>query len=143
MKCEGLNDPRGLGDDSVEEKHVRSLSLQKVILSLENASKGSFLYYSKTRLKQPPPKRPKFGFQDRLLLNARCIKLPSVLKTFILSILRGCLRQVLLYYNAAQRHEGFVVFHNAFSRAKTYILLISVQFYVLTVDDVNFCDGLS
>ena len=62
--------------------------------------------YSKTCVKQPLSKRPKIGFQDQLLLNASqmyCrmlqgehstmlltfIKLPFVIKTFALSILRG------------------------------------------------------
>ena len=59
--------------------------------------------YSKTCLKQPLSKRPKFGFQDQLLLNTNqkyCrmfqgehsailstfIKLPFVIKTFVFSI---------------------------------------------------------
>ena len=47
--------------------------------------------YSKTCVKQPPSKRPKFGFQDQLLLNAGqkyCRMLQeeqhsAILKTFI------------------------------------------------------------
>ena len=59
--------------------------------------------YSKTYVKWPLSKRPKIGFQDRLLLNAgqrycrmlhrehsailsTFIKLPDVIKTFVLSI---------------------------------------------------------
>ena len=60
--------------------------------------------YSKTCLKRPPSKRPQIGFQDRLWLNyagqkdcrmlegehsaklSTFIKLPFVIKTFILSI---------------------------------------------------------
>ena len=59
--------------------------------------------YSKTCLKQPLSNRPKLGFQDQLLLNAgqkfcrmlqgehsailwACIKLPFVIKIFVLSI---------------------------------------------------------
>ena len=59
--------------------------------------------YSRTCVKQPLSKRPKIGFQDQLLHNAgqkycrmlqveysailsTCIKLPIVIKTFVLSI---------------------------------------------------------
>ena len=59
--------------------------------------------YSNTCVKRPPPKRPKYGFLDRFLLNAgqkycrmlkrehtailsTFIKLPVVIKTFVLSI---------------------------------------------------------
>ena len=52
--------------------------------------------YSKTCVKQPLSKRPKNGFQDQLSLNAcqkycrmllsTCIKLPFVIKIFVLSI---------------------------------------------------------
>ena len=61
-----------------------------------------FTMNSKTCLKRPLAKRPKFGFQDRLSLNAcqkycrmfplehsaillTCIKLPFVIKIFVLS----------------------------------------------------------
>ena len=48
--------------------------------------------------------------------------------------------------NGVQKHEGFVRFKKACSRAKTYVILTSlnyVHFYArYTVDDVNFCDGL-
>ena len=70
--------------------------------------------YSKTCLKRPLKKKTIIGFQDPLSLNAGqkyCrmlqgehsailltrIKLPFVIQIFVLSILRGCLRQVLLY----------------------------------------------
>ena len=60
-------------------------------------------YYSKTRVKQPLSKRPKNDFQGRFLLNAgqkycrmlhrehsailsTFIRLPLVIKTFVLSI---------------------------------------------------------
>ena len=60
-------------------------------------------YYSKTSVKQPLSKRPKFGFQDQLSLNAgqkycrmlqgehsaillTFIELPFVIKIFVLSI---------------------------------------------------------
>ena len=39
----------------------------------------------------------------------------------------------LYYYNGAQKHEGFLGFENACSRAKTYVILTSlnyVHFYV-------------
>ena len=68
--------------------------------------------YSKTCLKRPL-KKTKIGFQDQLSLNAgqkycrmlqgehaailsTFIKLPSVIKIFVLSYFRGRLRQVLL-----------------------------------------------
>ena len=50
-----------------------------------------------------------------------------------------------MYYNGAQKHEGFVGFENACSKAKTYVVLTSlnyVHFYARYFDDVNFCDGL-
>ena len=64
---------------------------------------GKGLKYSKTCVKQPLSKRPKNDFQDTLSLNAgqkycrivqkehsaiilNCIKLPVVIKTFVLSI---------------------------------------------------------
>ena len=70
--------------------------------------------YSKTCLKRSLSKRPKFGFQDQLSLNAgqkycrmlqgehsallsTCIKLPFAIKTFVLSLFEWPLRQVLLY----------------------------------------------
>ena len=75
-----------------------------------------FVHYTtaapKTCLKRPLKKKTRIGFQDQLSLNAgqkycrmlqgghssilsTCIKLPFVLKVFVLSI--GRLRQVLLY----------------------------------------------
>ena len=71
-------------------------------------------FYSKTCVKRLLSKRPKIGFQDRLSLNAgkkywrmlqgeysaillTFIKLPFVIKTFVLSIFGGCFTQVLLY----------------------------------------------
>ena len=47
----------------------------------------------------------------------------------------------LYYYNGMQKHEGFIGFigfENACSRARTYVILTSLNY----VDDVNFCDGL-
>ena len=58
------------------------------------------------RVKQPLSKRPKVGFQDQLSLNAcqkyckmllTFIKLPFVMKIFVLSIFSGRFTQVLLY----------------------------------------------
>ena len=34
----------------------------------------------------------------------------------------------LYYYNGAQKHEGFVGFENACSRAKTYVILTSLNY---------------
>ena len=70
-----------------------------------------------------------------------CIKSVCHLKT-----LEKTLRKfIFVYYNGAQKHEGFVGFEKACSRAKTCVILTSlnyVHFYVrTTVDDVNFCDA--
>ena len=46
--------------------------------------------YSKISLKQPLKRRPKIVFQDRLSLNVG--KLPSVFKTFVLSIFKWPLK---------------------------------------------------
>ena len=71
--------------------------------------------YSKTCVKRPLSKRPQIGFQDQLLLNAGqkycrmlqgehsailliCIKLPFVIKIFVLPIFEWPFTQVLLYY---------------------------------------------
>ena len=65
-------------------------------------------------VKQPLSKRPKIGFQDQAWLNAgqkycrmlqrehsailvTFIKLPFVIKIFVLSIFKGCFTQILLY----------------------------------------------
>ena len=70
--------------------------------------------YSKTCVKRPLSKRPKIDFQDQISLNvgqkycrmlqkehsailSTFIKLPFVIKTFVLSILSGRLTQVSLY----------------------------------------------
>ena len=75
--------------------------------------------YSKTIVKRPLSKGQKIGFQDQLWLNAgqkycrmlqgehsailsTFIKLPLVIKVFVLSILSGCFTQVLLYYHCLQ-----------------------------------------
>ena len=72
--------------------------------------------YSKTCVKQQLSIRPKIDFQDQLSLNtgqrycrvlqgehsavySTFIKLPVVIKTFVLSILSGHFTQVLLYFN--------------------------------------------
>ena len=34
----------------------------------------------------------------------------------------------LYYYNGAQKHEGFVGFEKACSRAKTYVILMSLNY---------------
>ena len=44
-----------------------------------------------------------------------------------------------------QKHEGFVGFENTYSRAKTYVMLTSLNYVYsmqVTVDTVNFCDDL-
>ena len=73
------------------------------------------ILYSNACVKQPLSERPKIGFQDQLSLNTgqkycrvlqgehsaillTFIKLPFVIKVFVLSILSGCFTQVLLYY---------------------------------------------
>ena len=72
------------------------------------------LSYSKTCVKRPLSKRPKIGFQDQLSLNAgqkycrmlplehsaillTFIKLPFVIRIFVLSNLSGHFTQVLLH----------------------------------------------
>ena len=72
-------------------------------------------WYSKTCVKRPLTKRPKMGFQDQLSLDAgqkycrmrqgehsailqTFIKLLIVIKIFVLSILSGLIRHVLLYF---------------------------------------------
>ena len=50
---------------------------------------GGFWAKSITCVKWPLSRRQKIGFQDQLLLNAGqkyCIKLPIVIKTFVLSV---------------------------------------------------------
>ena len=78
-----------------------------------NSHKKNHLDYSKTCVKWPLSKRKKIGFQDQSSLNAgqkycrmlqgehfaillAFIKLPFVIKIFVLSILSGCFTQVLL-----------------------------------------------
>ena len=57
-------------------------------------------------------------------------------------------KSLFLYYNSyngALKHEGFVGFENFCSRAKTYAILTSLITFIsmhVTVDNVNFCDGL-
>ena len=86
------------------------------------------LMYSKTCVKRPLSKQTKIGFQDQLSLNAGqqyCrmlqgehsaillifIKLPFVIKIFVLSILSGRFTQVILYCSCIFRsrvvHEMF------------------------------------
>ena len=74
----------------------------------------AYTMYSKTCVKRPISKRPKIVFQDQMLLNAAqkyCrmhqgehsailstfIKLPFVIKFFVMSVLSGRFTQVLLY----------------------------------------------
>ena len=84
------------------------------------------LIYSKTCLKRPVKKQTKIDFQDRLSLNAgqkycrmlqrehsailsTFINLPFVTKIFVLSILSGRLRQVLLYlYSFLQLYQSII-----------------------------------
>ena len=87
-------------------------------MSEENLSQG---FYSKTCVKRPLSKRPQTGFQDQLSFNAgqkyfkmlplehssatlsNFIKLPFVIKTFVLSIFEWPLYKVLLYYCVTDR----------------------------------------
>ena len=67
-----------------------------------------------------------------------CIKSYFHLKTL------GKRFEKLHYYNGAQKHEVFVGFGKACSRAKTYVILTplnNIHSIHATVDDVNFCDG--
>ena len=78
--------------------------------------KNEKIKYSKTCVKRPLSKRIQIGFQDQLLLNAgqefcrmlqgehsailstfNKLHVPFVIKIFVLSILSGCVAQVLLY----------------------------------------------
>ena len=46
---------------------------------------------------------------------------------------------------ASKKHEGFVGFENACSRAKTFVILTSLNYFIsmhVTVDNINFYDGL-
>ena len=80
--------------------------------------------YSKTcvKVKRPLSKRPKIGFQDQLSLNAgqkycrmlqgehsaillTFIKLPFVIKIFVLSILSGCFTQGFLHINVEGKNH--------------------------------------
>ena len=82
----------------MQERTFTSLNTHQFYLHL-----SSLTVYSKTCLKQPLKRRPKIGFQDRLSLNEgqkycrmlqgehseillTFIKLPFVIKTFVLSI---------------------------------------------------------
>ena len=70
--------------------------------------------YSNTCVKRPLSKRPKSGFQDQLSLIAgqkiamvsTFIRLPFVIKIFVLSILSGRLNHVLLYLEADSNIES-------------------------------------
>ena len=83
--------------------------LGRNLLGLLNPNILSLSNYSKTCLKGPLSKRPKIGFQDQLLLNAvqkycrmlqgehsailsTFIKLPFVIKIFVLSIFEWLLK---------------------------------------------------
>ena len=95
-------------------KHSTPEPLCSLLSACLQSEVGSDLdLYSKTCLKQPLKKKTKIDFQDRLSLNAgqkycrmlplehsaillTFIKLPFAIKTFVLSILSGRLRQVLL-----------------------------------------------
>ena len=78
--------------------------------------------YSKTCVQRPLSKRPNIGFQDKLSLNAgqkyfrmlqeehsailsTFIKLPFVIKIFVLSILSGRFTQVLLYNSKSYKNR--------------------------------------
>ena len=80
--------------------------------------------YSKTCVKRSLSKRPHIGFQDQLSLNAgqkycrmlqggsilqSFIKLPFVIKIFVLSIFSGRFTQVLLYMTCLLSISDFVL----------------------------------
>ena len=75
-----------------------------------------FLTYSKTCMKRSLSKRPKIGFQDQISLNAgQCehsaifstfIKLPFVIKIFVLSIFEWQFYTCFTYYHAIIPHTN-------------------------------------
>ena len=88
--------------------------------------------YSKTCVKWPLSKRKKIGLQDQLSLNAgqkycrmlqgehsaillTFIKLPFVIKIFVLSILSGCFTHVFLHINVEGKNH-----HNEHGLILTY-----------------------
>ena len=90
-------------------KYCSAVVKKSMCCVLELDSLQVLLKYSKTCLKRPLSKRPKIGFQDRLSLNAdqkycrmlqgehsaillTFIKLPFVMKTFVLSIFEWLLK---------------------------------------------------
>ena len=109
--------------------------------------------YSKTCVKRPLSKRSKIGFQDQLSLDAGLtycrmlqgdhyailstfIKLPFVIKIFVLSILRGRFTQVLLwYYVISTIHESYVgdseIWHQGYKTA-SWSTQLSMTFQLLT-----------
>ena len=71
-----------------------------------NEGRLEFISIHKTCVKRPLSKRTKIGFQDQISLNAgqkycrillTFMKLPFVIKIFVLSIFSGRFTQVLLY----------------------------------------------
>ena len=71
-----------------------------------------------------------------------CINSFCHLKTFD----NASKRSFLYYYNGAQKHEGFLGFENACSRARTIVIVMSLNYVLfhaqLLMIEVNFCDGL-
>ena len=50
---------------------------------------------------------------------------------------------IFIIYNGSQKHKGLLGFKNACARAKTRVILRSLNYVTslhVTVDDVNFCD---
>ena len=79
-----------------------------LLYSEKHVCRVSVVYWFQSTVKRPHSKRPpKNGFQNQLSLNAgqkycrillTFIKLPFVIKIFVLSFLSGRSTQVLLYY---------------------------------------------
>ena len=80
-------------------------------------------------------------YQKTMFDRYYCINSFCHLKTF-----EKCFEKLFFYYyNGAQKHDRFVGFENARSRAKTYVIitsLISFIYMQVTIDDVFFSDGL-
>ena len=102
-------------------------------------------YCSKTCVKRPLSKRPQIGFQYQLLLNASqkyCrmlqgehsailstfIKLPYVIKIFVLSIFEWPFTQILLYPPSIRCHSSLAPGHSKFlykaNHQKNYLLSV-------------------
>ena len=63
-------------------------------------------------------------YQKTMFDRYYCIKPFCHLKT----LEKGFISPFLYYYNGKQKHEGFVDFKNACSRAMTYVILTSLNY---------------